>query len=249
MHAPHPPLHKYYPQESDRGRWVTQIFDRTATDYDRIERVMALGSGSLYRRKALLRAGLEPGMRVLDIGVGTGLTARQAAHLVGESGRVTGIDPSIGMMQSAKVPAGVELLLGSAENIPASSETADFLCMGYALRHIADLALAFGEFFRVLKPGGRICLMEITRPPGRVSRAVLKAYMHRIVPFLAGVLGANHESPELMRYYWDTIDACVAPSEILAAIHEAGFVDAYRHAEMGIFSEYCARKPKAQDTA
>ncbi len=249
MHAPHPPLHKYYPQESDRGRWVTQIFDRTATDYDRIERVMALGSGSLYRRKALLRAGLEPGMRVLDIGVGTGLTARQAAHLVGESGRVTGIDPSIGMMQSAKVPAGVELLLGSAENIPASSETADFLCMGYALRHIADLALAFGEFFRVLKPGGRICLMEITRPPGRVSRAVLKAYMHRIVPFLAGVLGTNHESPELMRYYWDTIDACVAPSEILAAIHEAGFVEAYRHAEMGIFSEYCARKPKAQNPA
>jgi demethylmenaquinone methyltransferase / 2-methoxy-6-polyprenyl-1,4-benzoquinol methylase len=249
MHAPHPPLRKYYPEESDRDRWVRQLFDRTATDYDRIERVMAFGSGSLYRRKALLRAGLEPGMRVLDIGVGTGLTARQAAHVVGESGRVTGIDPSSGMMQSAKVPAGVELLLGSAENIPASSETADFLCMGYALRHVADLALAFGEFLRVLKPGGRICLMEITRPRGRVSRAVLKAYLHRIVPFLAGVLGANRESPDLMRYYWDTIDACVAPTEILAAIREAGFVDAYRHVEMGIFSEYCARKPKVPDAA
>jgi demethylmenaquinone methyltransferase / 2-methoxy-6-polyprenyl-1,4-benzoquinol methylase len=249
MHAPHPPLRKYYPEESDRDRWVRQLFDRTATDYDRIERVMAFGSGSLYRRKALLRAGLEPGMRVLDIGVGTGLTARQAAHVVGESGRVTGIDPSSGMMQSAKVPAGVELLLGSAENIPASSETADFLCMGYALRHVADLALAFGEFLRVLKPGGRICLMEITRPQGRVSRAVLKAYLHRIVPFLAGVLGANRESPDLMRYYWDTIDACVAPNEILAAIREAGFVDAYRHVEMGIFSEYCARKPKVPDAA
>jgi demethylmenaquinone methyltransferase/2-methoxy-6-polyprenyl-1,4-benzoquinol methylase len=245
MRAPHPPLRKYYPEESDRGRWVSQIFDRTATDYDRIERVMALGSGSFYRRKALLRAGLGPGMRVLDIGVGTGLTARQAVHLAGESGRVTGIDPSIGMLRSAKVPAGVNLLLGRAENIPASSASADFICMGYALRHVADLALAFDEFLRVLRPGGRICLLEITRPEGRVSRAVLKAYLNRVVPFLAGVLGANRESPELMRYYWDTIDACVAPSEILAAIREAGFVDAYRRVEIGIFSEYCARKPVA----
>jgi demethylmenaquinone methyltransferase/2-methoxy-6-polyprenyl-1,4-benzoquinol methylase len=71
--------------------------------------------------------------------------------------------------------------------------------------------------------------------------------MHRVVPFLAGVLGVSHESPELMRYYWDTIDACVAPSEIVAALGEAGFVDAYRHLEMGIFSEYCARKPRGQD--
>jgi demethylmenaquinone methyltransferase / 2-methoxy-6-polyprenyl-1,4-benzoquinol methylase len=243
MHAPHPPLRKYYPGESDRGGWVRQMFDRAATDYDRIEKVMAFGSGSLYRRKALLRGGLMPGMAVLDIGVGTGLTARQAAHVVGESGRVTGVDPSIGMMRNAKVPAGVELLMGSAENIPAASETADFLCMGYALRHIADLSLAFAEFLRVLKPDGRICLLEITRPEGRVSRAVLKAYMHRVVPFFARVLGVSDESPELMRYYWDTIDACVTPSEILAALREAGFVDARRHLEMGIFSEYCARKP------
>jgi demethylmenaquinone methyltransferase/2-methoxy-6-polyprenyl-1,4-benzoquinol methylase len=244
MHAPHPPLRKYYPEESDRGQWVRQMFDRAATDYDRIEKVMALGSGSLYRRKALVRAGLKPGMRVLDIGVGTGLTARQAAHVVGESGSVTGVDPSVGMIRNAKVPAGVELLIGSAENIPAASNSADFLCMGYALRHIGDISLAFGEFLRVLKPDGRICLLEITRPEGRVSRAVFKTYMHRVVPFLAGVLG-SHESPELMRYYWDTIDACVAPSELLAALREAGFVDAYRHLEMGIFSEYCARKPEA----
>jgi demethylmenaquinone methyltransferase / 2-methoxy-6-polyprenyl-1,4-benzoquinol methylase len=161
---------------------------------------------------------------------------------VGESGSVTGVDPSVGMLRNAKVPAGVELLIGSAENIPAASETADFLCMGYALRHIADVSLAFGEFLRVLKPNGRICLLEITRPEGRVSRAVLKTYMHGVVPFLAGVLG-SHESPELMRYYWDTIDTCVAPSEILAALREAGFVDDYRHLELGIFSEYCARKP------
>ncbi len=245
MQAPHPPLRDYYTHEAERGGWVRQIFDRTAGDYDRIERVMALGSGSWYRRRALRRAGLQVGMRVIDVGVGTGLTARQAAHLAGPSGNVIGIDPSSGMIESAKVPANVELLLGSAESIPAETATADFLCMGYALRHIADMSAAFTEFMRVLKPGGRICLLEITRPEGRMPRAVLKAYMRGVVPFVAGILGENPDSPKLMRYYWDTIDACAHPREILQAIREAGFVDEYRHVEMGIFSEYCARKPQA----
>jgi demethylmenaquinone methyltransferase/2-methoxy-6-polyprenyl-1,4-benzoquinol methylase len=243
MHAPHPPLRDYYMHEAERGGWVRQLFDRTAGDYDRIERVMALGSGSWYRKQALRRAGLVPGMRVLDIGVGTGLTARQAALLAGPSGKVTGIDPSIGMIESAKVPTAVELLLGNAQSIPADSASADFLSMGYALRHIADLSAAFTEFMRVLKPGGRICLLEITRPEGRVPRAVLKAYMRGVVPFLAGIVGHNADSPTLMRYYWDTIDACATPQAILSAIREAGFVDEHRRVELGIFSEYCARKP------
>jgi len=243
MQAPHPPLPEYYKLEAERRAWVRQMFDRTAGDYDRIERVMALGSGSWYRGRALRRAGLQAGMRVLDIGVGTGLMAKQAARLVGISGQVTGVDPSAGMIKSAKVPNGVDLVIGSAEAIPAAAETADFLCMGYALRHIADMSVALQEFMRVLKPGGRICLLEITRPDGRMPRAVLKAYMRGVVPFLAGILGENSDSPRLMRYYWDTIEACVAPAEILEAIRDAGFVDDYRNLEMGIFSEYCARKP------
>jgi demethylmenaquinone methyltransferase/2-methoxy-6-polyprenyl-1,4-benzoquinol methylase len=243
MRAPHPPLRDYYTHEAERGGWVRQLFDRTAGDYDRIERVMALGSGSWYRRRALSRAGLLSGMSVLDVGVGTGLTARQAALLAGASGQVRGIDPSSGMIQMAKVPASVQLLLGSAEAIPAASQSADFLCMGYALRHIADMSAAFREFMRVLKPGGRICLMEITRPEGRAARALLKAYMRGVVPFLAGIVGENADSPKLMRYYWDTIDACAPPNEILRAIREAGFVEDYRFVVLGIFSEYCARKP------
>ena len=147
------------------------------------------------------------------------------------------------MIERAKVPSGVNLVIGTAEAIPAAAETADFLCMGYALRHIADMSAALREFMRVLKPGGRICLLEITRPEGSVPRAVLKTYMRGVVPFLAAILGENADSPKLMRYYWDTIDACVAPGDILEAIRDAGFVGDYRHVEMGIFSEYCARKP------
>jgi demethylmenaquinone methyltransferase / 2-methoxy-6-polyprenyl-1,4-benzoquinol methylase len=206
---------------------------------------MAFGSGSRYRRCALQRAGLAAGMSVVDIGVGTGLVAREAAYLVGNASLVTGVDPSSGMVAQARVPVGVRLLSGRAEAIPLPDACADFLCMGYALRHISDLSLALAEFWRVLKPGGIICLLEITRPERALPRALLKAYLRGVVPMLAYIVARQPETPQLMRFYWDTIDACASPRAIMMAIEEAQFVSVTRHLELGIFSEYCAVKPHA----
>jgi demethylmenaquinone methyltransferase/2-methoxy-6-polyprenyl-1,4-benzoquinol methylase len=208
-----------------------------------MERLMALGSGSWYRRRALQRAGLQTGMSVVDVGVGTGLVAREAARLVGDGKLVLGVDPSSGMIENAIVPPGVQLESGSAESIPAPDASADFLSMGYALRHISDLASAFSEFARVLKPGGRLCLLEITSPRGVVPRVMLKAYLRGVVPIVARFVARHRSVPELMRYYWDTIEACVPPKSILDALAAAGFVDVIRYVEHGVFSEYRARKP------
>lgn len=242
MLPPHRPLKDYYPDEALRPGWVRGLFDQTAGDYDRLERLMALGSGDWYRRTALARAGLTPGMRVLDVGVGTGLTARQASRLAGATGRVTGVDPSPGMLSRARVPAGVELLEGSAEALPVPAASVDFVSMGYALRHVADLGLAFREFARVLVPGGRLCILEITAPQGGVRRGLLKAYMRGLVPFVARWVADDRDAPTLMRYYWDTIEACASPSDILTAIRGAGFCDVHRTVSLGIFSEYCASR-------
>ncbi|GAC1497216.1 MAG: bifunctional demethylmenaquinone methyltransferase/2-methoxy-6-polyprenyl-1,4-benzoquinol methylase UbiE [Bradyrhizobium sp.] len=243
MQAPHPPLKKYYSQDADRSAWLRRLFDRTAADYDRVERTMVLGSGSWYRGRALARAGLGAGQRVLDVGVGTGLTARQAAGIVGSSGRVMGIDPSSGMLERAQVPSGVELRVGSAEALPVASACMDFVSMGYALRHVDDLATVFGEFLRVLVPGGRVCILEITAPQAGLARSMLKIYMHRIVPALSRCIAHDREVPTLMRYYWDTIEACARPATIMAAMQSAGFSDVRHTLSLGIFSEYYARKP------
>jgi demethylmenaquinone methyltransferase/2-methoxy-6-polyprenyl-1,4-benzoquinol methylase len=242
MQAPHQPLKDYYSHEEERPGWLRALFDQTAGDYDRIERLMALGSGSWYRRRALERAGLRSGMHVLDVGVGTGLTAREAAALVGPSGQVTGVDPSTGMMARAHLPPGVILLEGRAESLPVADATVDFVSMGYALRHVTDLSAAFREFRRVLKPGGQVCLLEITCPAGRLGRVLLKTYMRRVIPCAARWVARHRDMPQLMRYYWDTIEACAPPGVIMAALRDAGFGDVRRTLTLSIFSEYCAQR-------
>jgi len=241
--VPHGILTDYYACEQDRRAYVQGIFNQTAADYDRVERMMAFGSGSWYRRRALQTAGLCSGMSVLDVGTGTGLVAREAVRIVGTPALVTGVDPSAGMISNAKVPVGVRLLAGSAESIPAADGAADFLSMGYALRHISDLSVAFSEFHRVLKSGGRLCLLEITRPEGFIHRAALKIYMRGFVPLASRLVARRAGMPELMRYYWDTIEACASPASIMSALSSAGFRDVTRAVDLGIFSMYGAYRP------
>ena len=242
VHAPHPPLTDYYQNEAQRRDWVQHLFDGTAADYDRTEGIIGFGRGSRYRHEALLRAGLQPGMQVLDVGVGTGLVARRAVEIVGSPALVTGLDPSPGMLGSAKLPAGVRLVEGFAEDIPFPDESFDFVSMGYALRHISDLSVAFREFSRVLKPGGRLCILEITCPDSRLLTMVLKAYMRGVVPALVRLTSKQTDTPMMWSYYWDTIAACAPPSQVMHTLEHSGFKDIDRHLELKIFSEYRARK-------
>ena len=239
---PHAPLTAYYRDEDDRHRFLRRIFDETAPDYDRIESVLALGSGRWYRRKALERAGLAPGDRVLDVGIGTGLVAREALRVMGGRGQLVGVDPSPGMMGQVALP-GVELVAGRAEALPRPDASADFLSMGYALRHISDVAAAFAEFHRVLRPGGRLLVLEITRPASAMGMAFLRTYMRFGVPLVARAVARRADTAQLWRYYWNTIEACIPPETVMAALREAGFVDVSRTVSLGIFSEYTARRP------
>jgi len=245
VHAPHPPLTEYYEREEDRRDWVGEQFDKTASDYDRIENILGLGTGSTYRRKILEFAGLKPGMLVLDVGMGTGLVAKQAASILGDASKVTGVDPSAGMIRNAKLPVGVTVVEGRAEQIPLADAGYDFLSMGYALRHVSDMSVAFAEFHRVLKAGGKVCILEITPAKGKFITAILKGYCKYVVPALAKLVAKDKDTALLWRYYWDTIEACAAPEKVMSTLESAGFVNVRCKVDVGgIFTTYLADKPQ-----
>lgn len=244
--APHRVLSEYYGSAEARQAWVDELFDRTAGHYDWITDVMSFGSGRWYRRWALQRYGLASGMRLLDVGSGTGVIAKAAQQRVGDDGQVVALDPSRGMLERA-VRAGVgSPVTGRGEKLPVGDGGFDMLTMGYALRHVSDLNTAFAEFRRALAPGGRLLLLEITPPRGRIGYAALRLYLRRMVPWLARMGRRSSDAQLLMQYYWDTIDGCVPPERILAALDAAGFEQVRRHVIGGIFSEYTGIKPNRE---
>ena len=179
----------------------------------------------------------------VEVGAFREILTKQAVRILGDASKVTGVDPSVGMIRNAKLPTGVTVIEGRAELIPLPNAGYDFLSMGYSLRHISDLSVAFAEFHRVLKPGGKVCILEITHPEGKIATALLKGYCKHAVPSLAKLIAKNKDTALLWRYYWDTIEACAAPEKVLHTLESVGFLNVRRTVDLGIFSTYLADKP------
>ncbi len=247
----HRPLLNQNNHEAEHGRPSHQLLDDIASDYDRIEGLLSWGAGPNYRRQALLRAGLRPGMQVLDVGCRTGLLARQALAIVGAAGRLVGVDPSAGLMAQArraepgraKALAAATFLVGRAEALPRPDGSANFISLGYGFRDIEDMGLAFAEFRRVLCPGGRLLVLDLHQPTSPYCRMALKAYVRLAVPVIAKAVGRREEAATLWRYCRDTLDAVIRPPEVLAALGRAGFAAAQHQVQRGMFCEYTATVP------
>jgi demethylmenaquinone methyltransferase / 2-methoxy-6-polyprenyl-1,4-benzoquinol methylase len=240
--APHPVLASYYRGQEDRSAFVRRLFDEAAPYYDRVNRLFSLGSGAGYRRRCLTRAGLCPGQRVLDVAVGTGLVAREAIAILGQERDVVGLDLSESMLAVARAGLKLSLVRGAGEQLPFAAETFDVVTMGYALRHMSDLLVAFREFHRVLAPGGTLVLLEIGTPTKRLNRIVLSWYLVRIVPLLCRWTGGDAVTPRLMRYYWDTIENCVSGEAIMDAARRSGFASIDCQTDFDIFRTYTGHK-------
>jgi demethylmenaquinone methyltransferase / 2-methoxy-6-polyprenyl-1,4-benzoquinol methylase len=242
-------LTRYYRSERDRASFVTTLFDGAARHYDWVGHLLAFGSGPYYRRRTLARAGLRPPMRLLDVATGTGQVARAATRILGDPRAVMGLDPSVGMLREARRVHSGPLVRGRAEEIPLRDDAFDMLSMGFALRHVTTLELAFAEYRRVLKPGGRLLLLEVSRPRSAVIRWAIRIYFQQVLPLIIRIGTGSPDARLLMKYYWDTIDECVPPPMILAALRQTGFVEVQHRVVGGCLSEYVAVKPLPGGTA
>lgn len=240
--SPHRPLTEFYPASAARQNFVNELFDEAAPDYDWVSGMMSFWSDRFYRRDALRKAGLQRGMQLLDVASGTGLMIKAALELGVDPAQVTGVDPSRGMLAKNRERNPVTLLEGKGEALPCADSAFDFVCMGYALRHVEDLRKLFGEFHRVLRQDGRVLILEITKPDSAAALRVMRFYMQKLVPRLGWLRRRNKSTAKLMQYYWATIEECVPPPVIISALEAGGFRNVKRTTTGAVLSEYVARR-------
>jgi len=233
-------LPEFVPASRKRAEFVQEIFDHTARHYDSLSAALSFGTCRPYRRFALRRAGLRPGMKLLDVATGTGLVAKAALQLGLPPQDVVGLDPSSGMLRQNQRRQPIALVQGFGETLPFADESFDFITMGYALRHVEDLVVLFSEFRRVLRKGGKILVLEITRPASRFGTTLGRFYMCKVLPPLARICTRNPDTAKLLRFYWTTIEECVPPQVILDALHDAGLKEAKRQTMGSLLSDYVA---------
>jgi len=231
--------------EPRRRRFLREIFDETASHYDRIDSMLSFGSGRRYRSQALLRGGLAAGMQALDVAVGTGAVSRPASVIVGPRGRLVGIDPSGGMLRQARAVLPIPLFQGMAEALPFRARAFDFVSMGYALRHVSDLDVTFREYARVLRPGGKLLLLEFRRPETRLGLALSRLYMGRVVPVVSRLMTWSRPAELLMKFCWQTVEDSLPPAQIVAALGRNGFTAVRHQAFFGFLIEYHATRESA----
>ena len=131
-------VEEYYSDPARRPSFVRDMFNRSAQHYNLVNQIFSCGSGAWYRRTCLQKAGV----RVVDVAAGTGLLAREAVALTGDSCAVIGVDISEAMLAIAQRNLGIPLIQAAAEALPLAPDIADFVTMRYGLRHVADLERA-----------------------------------------------------------------------------------------------------------
>lgn len=229
---------EYYSSIEEKQRFLREMFDHTAPYYESIARWGWFGTGEIYRRNVLRRAGVEPRMRVIDVASGTGPVARALLRILDGPDQLVCVEPSAGMISEAQRTVPCDHIQATAEALPVDDQSFDFLTMGFALRHVDDLQATFREFRRVLRDDGKALVLDITIPDHPLGRMLFKAYFKHILPSLTLLFSRNRQAYRLMKYYWETMEQMTGRDKVAEIMRQAGFRSVNHRVLLGCFSEY-----------
>ncbi|MGA8218517.1 MAG: bifunctional demethylmenaquinone methyltransferase/2-methoxy-6-polyprenyl-1,4-benzoquinol methylase UbiE [Solirubrobacterales bacterium] len=205
---------------------VRSMFDRIAGVYDLMNSAMTAGLHHQWRQRAVDRANVGPGSDALDLCCGTGDLALELRMRIGPDGRVVGSDFSEPMLELARRKSGdrglpVEFGWADALDLPYGEASFDAVTIGFGARNLADLDRGLSEMVRVLRPGGRLVILEITRPQREPLASFYSLWFDRVVPVIGSLAG----DPDAYSYLPDSVRSFPDPKRLAAKIESAGFTE------------------------
>ncbi len=222
--------------------FVHRTFSSIAPRYVLTNHILSLGIDILWRRRvaALVRE-IDPAL-VLDVATGSGDLARTVSAAV-PGARVIGVDFCAPMLAEARKRGLRDLLVSDGLALPFPDRSVDALTIGYGLRNMADWAAALREFSRVLKPGGRLIILDFSLPQAWILRIPYRLYLHHVLPMLAGLLTGNRGA---YAYLGDSIERFPSGERMISLIESKGFTGAKWEPQFGgISSVYWGEKLKS----
>ncbi len=203
----------------ERAQYVQSMFTKIAHRYDLMNRLMTGGQDVRWRKDVIRRARLTTNASLLDLGTGTGDLAREALTQEPKA-KVTAADFTIEMMRVGNKNGNLEWSAADALNLPFKSEIFDAVVSGFLMRNVTDIQQALKEQYRALKSGGRIVILDTTRPKKNILSPFIWIHMHVIIPMVGGLLSGERDA---YNYLPDTTEGFLTAEQLASRMTAAGF--------------------------
>jgi demethylmenaquinone methyltransferase/2-methoxy-6-polyprenyl-1,4-benzoquinol methylase len=223
----------------ERAAYVQNMFTQIARRYDLMNRLMTGGQDIRWRKMVIRLARVDNSAALLDLGTGTGDLAREAATQFPQA-KVIASDFTLEMMRVGKKHGALNFSTADALNLPFPDSSFDAVTSGFLMRNVINLNQAVAEQYRILKNGGRIVILDTTRPKKNIFSPFIWLHMHFIIPTLGGLLTGEREA---YRYLPDTTEGFVTAEELAARMAAAGFKNiSFRRLMFGTIAIHWAEK-------
>jgi demethylmenaquinone methyltransferase / 2-methoxy-6-polyprenyl-1,4-benzoquinol methylase len=203
----------------ERARYVQNMFTRIARRYDLMNRLMTGGQDVRWRRQVIFLARLRPQARLLDLGTGTGDLAREARSQFPRA-KIIAADFTLEMMRVGQKRGPLDFSSADALRLPFPDSSFDAVVSGFLMRNVIDLQEALQEQYRVLRKGGRMVILDTTRPKKKFLSPVIWLHMHVVIPLLGRILTGSSDA---YRYLPETTEGFVTAENLASRMAVAGF--------------------------
>ncbi len=202
-----------------RAQYVQDMFTRIAYHYDLMNRLMTGGQDVRWRKEVIRLAQLKPSASLLDLGAGTGDLAREASKQHPQT-KITAADFTIEMMRAGRKNGDPPYSAADALNLPFKDSTFDAVVSGFLMRNVTDINVSLKEQYRTLKPGGRIVILDTTRPKKNILSPFIWFHMHVVIPSLGKLISGMGDAYE---YLPDSTEGFLTAEELASRMNNAGF--------------------------